>query len=117
MFFTVLIILIVLILVGNYVYHYYSNERAASQEAWPPVNYMTEIGAQCPEMWVINPQGDTVTCSNNFAMPGPTSAGPWPAVTEWPVSKKNNKTVLQPRCSWLQNNREVSWNGVLQACH
>ena len=108
MFFTALIILIILILVGNYVYHYYSTPTEVKVD-FPPANYMAQIGAQCPNMWDVTAINQkTVTCQNNANLPlsadprcgsRPTQQGhhvaqiTFPTVTEWPVSKKNTKAL------------------------
>ena len=133
MFFTALLILIILILVGNYVYHYYNTPTEVKAD-FPPANYMAQIGAQCPNMWdvtAINQQ--TVTCKNNANVPlssdpkcGAQGTIMFPTVTEWPVSKKNTKAQLNTgsgdtysRCEFVQkcgSGAPVAWDGMSLAC-
>ena len=145
MFFTALIILIILILVGNYVYHYYNTPTEVKVD-FPPANYMAQIGAQCPNMWDVTAINQkTVTCQNNANLPlsadprcgsRPTQQGhhvaqiTFPTVTEWPVSKKNTKAQLNTRfgntysrCEFVQNcgiqgvsGAPVAWDGMSLAC-
>lgn len=119
MFFTALIILIILILVGNYVYHYYSKESEETQQVWPPTNYMTQMGAQCPDMWTVNPQGNKVVCNNKFALPplDPSTSVSFPLIKNWPVSKKNSDSMLKPRCNYLCSNPGLSWSGISSSCN
>jgi hypothetical protein len=135
MFFTALLILIILILVGNYVYHYY-NTPTEVKVNFPPANYMAQIGAQCPNMWdVASINQQQVVCRNTANLPvnktdakcgaqGDTIT--FPTVTEWPVSKKNTKAQLNTgsgntysRCQFVQqcgSGAPVAWDGMGIAC-
>ena len=133
MFFTGLIILIILILVGNYVYHYY-NKPTEIKTDFPPANYMAQIGAQCPNMWDISAiTQETVTCKNNANIPvknnsscGSNGEITFPTITEWPISKKNHSQLTSGidgkygRCDFVQQcgsgHSPVAWDGMNLAC-
>lgn len=141
MFFTALLILIILILVGNYVYHYY-NTPTEVKVNFPPANYMAQIGAQCPNMWdVASINQQQVVCRNTANLPVNTKDAKcgaqgnisFPTVTEWPVSKKNTKAQLNTgsgttygRCDFVQqcgsgvpgtqHRNPVAWDGMGMAC-
>jgi len=113
-----------------------SSPATLQSEAYPPNDYMFNIGAKCPDMWtnvgykmVGNQQ--YVMCRNDYHVPttsnstcytdSSTKMKQFTNIAEWPIKPSDESTVLKSRCDWIKScgpatGMRASWTGIVDKC-
>ena len=114
-----------------YFYKRYSQhlkKQKKLDDMWPPRDYMKNMGAQCPDYWIMQPSGqsNTVKCVNKFNIPtaedeycSTNNVHTFNRVNKWPLPKDSRE--LKERCRWIQKcgperNIPASWTGMDNYC-
>ncbi len=127
------VVLIIVLVV--YLYRKYSKDAkkvsaVASTPAFPPAEYMEEVGTKCPDLWQIsniNKDG-SYTCINPENVPTNPSTSTvncktptFKKMAKWPLKDKDRQKELANRCEWIEKcgpagGVPASWIGIDNLC-
>jgi len=139
--FTIICIItaIVIILVVWAVNKSNAAKQASKHTAWPPNDYMQDIGSKCPDYWTyigVDDAGGAI-CENKFNIPvgndkcmDDKNTMTFSKIPKWPIKKGDIagqvgtgdvKGNLNLPCNWIKScgptsNTSASWLGVNDIC-
>ncbi len=111
------------------VYYYVWPKRQVKEPAFPPNQFMREVGIQCPDYWIYDSTRNV--CVNKFNIPlrdpqtcyddEKARTKSFKKITRWPVHSNSLDEVLRGRCDWIrrcgpQKNINASWVGIDGLC-
>ena len=121
--------IVAIILLVVYLYKKYEDKDAKTSNtpAYPPADYMKEIGSVCPDLWKldsIDNHGNSV-CRNDEKVPTAgrdcEATARFEAITTWPIDNKNLSKTLKSRCDWIEkcgptSTMPAAWTGIDNLC-
>jgi hypothetical protein len=112
-----------------------STNQVAYSDAYPPNDYMLNIGAKCPDMWTnigYTKVGNVqyVRCRNDANVPLASETcytnvsnkiRQFANIAEWPIKPSDQTTTLKSRCDWIKTcgpapGTRASWTGISDKC-